>query len=220
METCQRCGWRCTTLCPAYCPACGAQLAITDDSSRDTTNSYRRPFAMPIKNLTVLQLPDLSGSRKISGTVTAIGLPYMGKEEFVWHKCITKILVGIIVVPIVAFVLGILVITMNAVSWMPSVCKDDGKGKKGFFVKIIKEIAGYVFNRRHFVLHDEMPVRDVRLRSTDGRENLATIPGELRVCSFDIGDAVDIEGVNRNGLLMVTGGYNHTRGTQIRIHRS
>lgn len=165
-------------------------------------------------------MPDLSGLRKISGTVTTIGPSYMGKEEFVWYKVIAKLLVGVILVPIAIFVVSIIAVTLNAVSSIPSVCKDDGKGKgkKDFIIKIVKELSGYIFNLRHFVLRDEVLVREVRIRLTSGRERLATMPERMIVGNFNIGDTVDIEGINRNGPLFVTGGYNHTTGSRIRLH--
>ena len=65
----------------------------------------------------------------------------------------------------------------------------------------------------------KMTVNTVRIRRPDGTQRDARFEGDLVGGNLSLGDDISLWGHNAGGTLVVTHAYNHTTGSEIRLHR-
>ncbi len=65
----------------------------------------------------------------------------------------------------------------------------------------------------------KMTVNTVRIRRPDGTQRDARFEGDLVGGNLSLGDDISLWGHNAGGTLVVTRAYNHTTGSEIRLHR-
>jgi len=192
---------------------------LPSPSRADRNSSGREPFPVPTSTSTP-NVPETKGFdflsffgwRKLSGTVIAIDPPYMAKPEFNWFSFISKLIIGLILLP---FIIGFIIVAI-VFSIFLSIFSF-GRNRPGFLSSLASQVVGFFLTGKLFGPKEQVPVRDIRLRDDVGQEHLIRIRGELVAGNLNVGDEVEVEGFDRRGTLMFRRGHNKRTRAEILV---
>jgi len=236
LVTCPRCGLR-TSVVSQFCPSCGFESALPavrdsyeqparsevdlrgSDGAQTAVPAPTSPFPRSLntgyEGPSRLDFLTFFGSRKriLTGTVIAIDPVYMAKPDP--RSLLIRLAIGLLLLPIIIS-LAITVMMISITSSMFS----SGQGKRpSFFSNIASQMFGFFLMGKLFGPTEEIPVRDVRLRDSFGREHLVRIRGELIAGNINVGDEIEVEGSDRWGTFIFERGWNKRIGAEIRARR-
>lgn len=165
-----------------------------------------------------LDLFEVFGWRSIAGTVIAVEAPYMVKPETSGLWLLSKLVIGILLLPFMVAV----IIAGFICSGMWSLFFRFGRHSEepGFASRLASQVIGYYLTGKLFGPKELVPVRDIRLRGSDAREYLVRIRGELSAGNVAVGDEIEVHGFNRHGTLIFERGINRRTRASILVRHT
>ncbi|MBV9929099.1 MAG: hypothetical protein JOZ96_29075 [Acidobacteria bacterium] len=149
------------------------------------------------------------GRRVLRGTIVQAEAPFTGHPDFDWVGVLLRLVVLtlalIFVGPVVlGVVIGLLVVWLMFSFVFPSATSHSA----GCIGGLVNQMLGFFFTRKLFGPRREVQVRDYRLRDGAGEEHQLRVKGEIARGNMTVGDEVEVEGVDRGGMLIVRRGRN------------
>jgi hypothetical protein len=139
----------------------------------------------------------------------------MGPPDFRWGLLLLKLAVfgGVV------YYGGALLLVMAAVLIVVAVIV--GRMFRGRFMSALAlQVTSFILTRRLLGGAASVPIRDCRVRDSNGEETLVRMKGQLASGSVTVGDDVHVEGLRRAGMLLFRRGYNHRIRAAIRVTRA
>ena len=145
----------------------------------------------------------------VTGTIISIDPLYMAKPDA--RSFLSKLVIGLLLFP--------LVMAAMLVSFSFSMFSSGQSNRPGVLSNIGSQMTSFFLMGKLFGPKEQVPVRDLRLQDGHGQQQLVRIKGELIAGNVNVGDEIDVQGVDRHGTLMFESGWNRRIGTEIRVRR-
>jgi hypothetical protein len=189
-------------------------------SSDSRRSEYKRPQEPPrqdgvppaeVIDESPSAFSSLFGWKKLSGTVIALDPPYLSKPERSLARVIGGLVIGVLLIP---FVIGAVAAVM-LVHFSFSILRPRVSRQPSAFSSLGSQVLGFLLTGKLFGPKEQVTVRDVRLRTLAGGEQLVRIRGELVAGNLNVGDEAEVEGFDRHGTLMFRRGRNKRTRSEI-----
>ena len=156
------------------------------------------------------------GWKSLDGRVVRAEPPYLGTPSFAWGRFLVNLSVlgaGVYAVYYTCgAVLFLFVVLFILALWLL------GKVfRGGFLTAVAVRVTSSMLTRRLTRPVASAPVRDYRVRHSNGQETLVRLKGQLVAGSVCVGDDVHVEGFERAGILLLRRGYNKSIRAAIRV---
>jgi hypothetical protein len=151
----------------------------------------------------------------MNGRVIQIEPIYMAMPDARWGLFVVKLA---IVGGLLYYYAGLLlwsVILLAVVAWLFSKVF-----KGGFLSAVAVQVTSFILTRRLVGPVANVPIRDFRLRDSNGNDTLVRMKGQLTSGGVTVGDDVVVEGWERGGMLLFRRGYNNRIRAAIRVKRA
>ncbi len=143
------------------------------------------------------------GWRSIAGKVIHVEPIHLGVPDSRWGMLLLKLAA----VGAAIYYFGLVVLmgigALWVLTWLLSKILPHG-----FIGTIATQVVSFMLTRRLIGPVPSVPIRDFRLRDAGGKETLVRIKGTLTSGSVAVGDDVQVEGWERDGMLNFRRGFN------------
>ena len=179
-----------------------------------------RPYKTSATNQASFSNP--FGWQTLNGVVITADAPYMAKPDSNPLVVLFKLVIGLSLFPLILFTF--LCVLAGKTAWSIQMAmlfpnRNSGNSGGGFLSGLMSQFAGYFLVGKLFGQKDMVSVRDIRLRTSSGNEHLVRIQGDLVTGNINVGDQIEIEGVNRKGTLFFRRGINKRTNSEITVRR-
>ena len=187
----------------------------------NSSRKNQKPSNSQRKTGSTLEFEKPFAWKTLSGVVIAVEAPYMAKPEINSFVAILKLTMGIILLPALGFL--ILLVFAWKVAWVlmfPSIFptrNNESGGGASFLSNLASQIISFFLMGKLFGKKELVPVRDIRLRSSEGSEHLVRIKGDLITGNINVGDNIKVSGINRKGTLFFRRGINNRTNSEITV---
>ena len=229
--TCQACGASLTGAPPAITkgiPPFAHPSGLAPHSTQSTSGSQgtlRKPqttsVATPVVSSTSapaasrLSALDPFGWKSLDGRVIQVEPLYMGTPDSRWVQSLVKLAILGAAVYIYGALLLVLLVVLVGVAWLVAKVL-----RGGFLSSVAVQVTSFILTRRLLGPVANVPIRDIRLRDSNGQETLVRMKGQLVSGSVTVGDDVHVEGWERGGMLLFRRGYNNRIRAAIQVKRA
>jgi hypothetical protein len=156
----------------------------------------------------------------LSGTVVNIDPIYMSNPDFRWGLFIIKIIFfGFAILIIGPIVIGVVLGLAIASAMFSSMFSSSHSQGSGFLSNIFGHLFNFLFTRNSFREKELISVRDIRLRDQIGQEHLVRIKGDIVSGNINVGDEIEVTGINKGGTMLFRRGWNKRIKSEIKVKR-
>jgi len=230
--TCQACGASLTGSAPpdaaGTSPPSRSRVAssLPAQPTAGSLGALSKPAASPIAAGAThasgassgLSALDPFGWTSLDGRVVHVEPLYMGTPDFRWRRLLLTLAIAGWAVYACSLLCGVLLLAMLALLLL--VVRMVGRMFRGGFLSAVAvRVASFVLTRRLLGPAATVPIRDCRVRDSNGDETLVRMKGQLTSGSLTVGDDVHVEGLRRGGILLFRRGYNNRIRAEIRVKR-
>lgn len=152
------------------------------------------------------------GAQTIRGVVISVDGPYLAKQHTHWTASALK---GLIVIGVIAPI--VIVVSIAGKIWSLYYFGRSGNRQRSLAAEFGRQFSVSYVMTRIFRPADQMTVRDVRVRDSNGQEHLVRVRGELVYGGFSVGDEVEVTGFNRQGTLLLRSGWNRRTRSKLLV---
>ncbi len=154
----------------------------------------------------------------LKGTVVNVDPTYMSHPDFRWDFFLIKIVIIVLAVFIIGpIIIGIMLGLIVASAIFSFMFRSGPRQGSGFLSGIFSHILSFIFTKHLLGQKEMVSVRDIRLRDPLGQEHLIRIKGEIVSGNINVGDEIEVEGLNRGGTLIFRRGWNKRIKSEIRV---
>jgi len=158
--------------------------------------------------------------KKIDGRVIHVEPPFMSNPDFNWKGFLKRLIIAITLLFVLGpVVLGILFGIGVFFMMLRLIFPRKGKTGPGFLSGIANNFIGFFLLSKLHGSKADMPVRDIRLRTTSGQEYLIRLKGDLISGNVNVGDEIEVDGYDHRGTIIMKRGKNKRTGAEIRVKR-
>jgi hypothetical protein len=158
---------------------------------------------------------DPFGWKALDGRVIQVEPLYMGTPDSRWVQFLVKLAILGAAVYIYGALLLVLLVVLVGVAWLVAKVL-----RGGFLSSVAVQVTSFILTRRLLGPVANVPIRDIRLRDSNGQETLVRMKGQLVSGSVTVGDDVHVEGWERGGMLLFRRGYNNRIRAAIQVKRA
>ncbi len=152
------------------------------------------------------------GAGTLDGRVTQVDAMYMQKPDMRWDLILLKLVVYAAIVWYFGLAVLIPIVALWLLLWIISLVMP-----RGLMTGVAVQVLSFMLTRKIMGPNANIPVRDLRLRDSNGVEHLVRMKGHLKTGSVTVGDDISLQGVSKNGTFYCRRGFNKRINSAIEL---